>query len=332
MTREEFIARNNPRWIEFEGLLHALKHRKAPRPKRMDLSQEPPDLSRFDSLYRMVCAHLALARQRQYGTDLESKLNGMALRAYTHLYGKREGLWRGLRDVLLRKFPEAVSELSVMVLIAALVFVLPLLGLLIGVISDPGFVGSLLDPEAQQSIEKMYDPASEHFARERASDGNLAMFGFYIFNNIGLAFRTYAGGLLAGIGSLVVLLFNGAFIGATMGHLTTLGYGETFFPFVAGHSAFELTAIVLAGAAGLDLGWSLLSPGSVSRADALRRAGRRSAMVVGGVFALLVLAAFVEAYWSPLRMVPAWVKYCVGLFNWLLVIGWLLRGRRKNGS
>ena len=85
----------------------------------------------------------------------------------------------------------------------------------------------------------------------RNADSDWAMFGFYIRHNIGIAFQCFAGGLFFGIGSLFALAFNGAAIGSTAGYLTWRGFGANFYPFVITHGAFELTGIVLAGAAGL---------------------------------------------------------------------------------
>ncbi|MGC3468390.1 stage II sporulation protein M, partial [Pseudomonas aeruginosa] len=77
-----------------------------------------------------------------------------------------------------------------------------------------------------------------------------------------------------------------------------IGYVQTFWPFVIGHGAFQLTAITFAGAAGLKLGWALLAPRRLTRGEALRLAARRSVQLIAGVNVLLLLAAFTEAYWS----------------------------------
>ena len=90
------------------------------------------------------------------------------------------------------------------------------------------------------------------------------MFGHYILNNISIALRTFASGLLAGLGTLLVLLFNGVIIGSVAGHLQHIGHGDPFWRFVAGHGAFELTAIVIAGGAGLQLGMKLLAPAAAA--------------------------------------------------------------------
>ena len=104
--------------------------------------------------------------------------------------------------------------------------------------------------------------------------------------------------VFAGVGSLFYLAYNGVLIGAIAGYLTERGYGSTFYSFVVTHAAFELTAIVLSGAAGLRIGHSLLAPGRSSRMQSLVAAARDSIVIVYGVAVMLLIAAAVEAFWS----------------------------------
>ena len=155
------------------------------------------------------------------------------------------------------------------------------------------------------------------------------MFGFYIKNNVGISFQSFAGGIFFGIGSLMVMLYNGIYIGGITGYLTQIGYGQTFFPFVAGHGSFELTAIAFSGAAGLKIGYALLAPGTISRKIALRTAGREAAWIIYGSTVMLLIAAFIEAFWSSKAEVSAAVKYSVGLALWVFVISFcVFAGRR----
>jgi uncharacterized membrane protein SpoIIM required for sporulation len=160
----------------------------------------------------------------------------------------------------------------------------------------------------------------------------VAMFGFYIQHNVGIAFRTFAGGVLFGVGSIAVLLYNALFMGTIFAHLGGRGLGDALFGFVIGHSALELTAIVLAAVAGLELGLATTAPGSLPRGLALRRAARRVAPMLYGFAVMLVLAAFVEAFWSSTPWLPSAVRYGVGCLLWLSVYGWLLLGGRRRAA
>ena len=140
--------------------------------------------------------------------------------------------------------------------------------------------------------------------------------------------------LVAGIalrpcsGALFVLVVNGIGIGTVFGHLQQIGYGDPLWRFVCGHAPFELTAIVLAGGAGLRLGLSLVAPGRHRRIDALAIAGAKGARLCLGVAFMLLVAAFIEAFWSSTQSIPAAVKYSVSGVLWTLVAVWLGLGGR----
>jgi uncharacterized membrane protein SpoIIM required for sporulation len=193
---------------------------------------------------------------------------------------------------------------------------------------DDEAIYSVLDSSDVRHMERIYDPDARKLGREREADTDIFMFGFYIKNNISVAFRCFASGLLLGIGTLFVLFFNGMFMGSIAGHLTRLDYVDTFYPFVVGHGSFELTAIVFSGAAGLRLGFAILNPGQSSRLDALRQAGRDVVPMLYGIVLMLIIAAFIEAFWSSSASLPIAVKYSVGALLWLLVLLYSFSGRR----
>jgi uncharacterized membrane protein SpoIIM required for sporulation len=176
----------------------------------------------------------------------------------------------------------------------------------------------------------MYDPESERHLRPVDSESRFEMFGFYIANNVGIGFRVFAGGVFFGIGSVAILLHNGVFLGAAAGHVVNKGFASTFFPFVSGHSALELGAVVLLAVAGLRLGWSLVAAGGLSRGDSLRRAARECIALVPGGGAMLVLAAVVEAFWSPLPLPPP-IKYWAGAAAALALGAYLAWSGRGHG-
>ena len=215
-------------------------------------------------------------------------------------------------------------------LIASLLFFGSLVGIALLVYCFPDLIYSIVSPQQVAEMQGMYDPDASRLGRaaERASSEDWMMFGYYVMHNIGIAFQTFAAGLLFGLGSVFFLIFNGLIIGAISGHLTEIGYGQTFWSFVIGHGAFELTAIALAGAAGLQLGWALIAPGQLARSESLRLAALKSVRMLCGVMVFLLIAAFIEAYWSSTTQIAPWIKYLVGTLLWLLVAAYLtLAGR-----
>jgi uncharacterized membrane protein SpoIIM required for sporulation len=259
---------------------------------------------------------------------LIERLNNRALGLYRELYRYRADTRLNLYAFFRRDFPLAIYRHRFYILIALLVMILP--GLVAGTWSyfDEEAIYSVLDSSQVRHMERIYDPESRKIGREREADTDLFMFGFYIKNNISVAFRCFAGGLLLGIGTLLVLFFNGMFMGSIAGHLTRLDFVDTFYPFVIGHGSFELTAIVFSGAAGLRLGYAIVNPGQSSRLDSLRYAGREVVPMLYGIVLMLIIAAFLEAFWSSSSSLPIALKYWVGAILWGLVLWYSCSGRR----
>ena len=260
-------------------------------------------------LYRAACEQLALARSRAYPVHLTSRLESLTQRAHQLIYRRTDYGAARFAQLFLLDFPQAVRAHWRYVLVAGLVFGLPLVLLGIATYLDPGFILTMHDAQTVQGYEEMYGPGAEAIGRERSADTDWMMFGFYIMNNISIAFKCFAGGIVLGLGSLFALAYNGVSAGSLAGYLTARGHAETFYSFVVTHGAFELTAIVLSGAAGLRLGHALLAPGRRTRRAALELAARESAVLIYGVFAMLLIAAGLEAFWSSARWVVPAVKF-----------------------
>lgn len=324
VKQQEFENQHEMQWQALERLLQSLKQRKA-KP-----GDAPVDLAAFPQKYRQVCHHLALARERRYAPYLVDRLERLVLDGHQHLYRARNVSFSGALHFVGVTFPALIrAELRLVLLSFALLYV-PAAAMGLAVHFAPEMVYTLMDAAQASEMESMYDPAAAHIGRERASDTDFLMFGHYIKNNIGISFQTFAGGLVYGVGSIFYLVYNGLFLGGIAGHLTRLGYGTTFYPFVVGHGAFELTAIALSGAAGLKMGLALLLPGRQTRLGALRDAAQVSMRIMYGVAGMLLIAAFIEAFWSSSQAVTPVVKYTVGGLLWLGVASyfvWVGRAR-----
>ena len=326
MRQERFIALHAREWDEFEAWLDARagKVRDVRRAGIQDVRWRGMRDDAVPGAYRRLCHQLSLARRRGYSPQVVDRLQGLMQRGHAMLYRPAPVRWRAALSFLLAGFPRLVRSEWRCMLAAALVFALPMVGMFLALQWQPELVHSVYQPDQIAEYERMYQPGDARLGRDSGTD--LAMFGYYVYNNISIGFRTFAAGLLAGIGSALVLLLNGAMIGAVAGHLQQIGYGDPFWRFVCGHGAFELTAIVIAGGAGLQLGLRLIAPGNRRRRDALVEGGRRGGLLCLGVFVMLLVAAFIEAFWSSIGWIPAWGKYTVAAVLWAGVLLWLWRG------
>jgi uncharacterized membrane protein SpoIIM required for sporulation len=319
VSRERFEDRYGEEWQRLARLLDRLEAARRPGQAALPATDLP-------KLYRRLCHHLALVRERRYGVDLEQRLNRLALRGHRQLYRSEALSWRRVVEFLAGGFPAHVRAEGRLVLVAALLFLLPAAATGIAVTVAPEVVYSVIHPDMVQGFEEMYRPDGEVV---RESDSDVMMFGFYVYHNVGIAFRTFAGGVLFGVGSVFFLVYNGLFFGAVAAYVEQAGLGATFWPFVVGHAAFELPAIVLAGAAGLRVGLALISPGRRSRGRALLAASRQALPLVYGIAFLLLLAAFVEAFWSSTDTLPPGVRYGVGGGLWLAFFAYIGLGGRR---
>jgi uncharacterized membrane protein SpoIIM required for sporulation len=316
MNQEEFVAQHAERWQAFENMLK--------------VGTPASDLSELPRRYREICHHLALARDRHYSSALMERLESLALAGHQALYGAHEGQG-GIRAFLFGGFPALVRKQWRYVLVSAALLYLPLAACLVSIQYFPDFAHVIVRSEQLAEIQQMYSPAAKRLGAQRGAQTDVAMFGFYIYNNVRIDFQCFAGGLLFGVGAIFFLLFNGIFIGTVAGHLTHVGYVETFWSFVAGHSAFELTGAVLSGAAGLMLGMALIAPGRLGRFASVKSRLPDIMGLVYGAALLTFLAAFIEAFWSSSRVPPATVKYIMGGVMWSLTLAyfaWLGRGAR----
>lgn len=326
MKQDAFVERHLAEWEAFEHWLDT----RGGNARRARGTYDAYTLSdsEIPARYRRITQQLALASRRGYSTQVTARLRSLMQRGHAVLYRTPAPRWRRVLAFFLGGFPRLAREEWRYMVAAAVLLYVPAVLVYAAIQFDPDLSSALFPPEMLAQFEQMYDPADAARKLGRDSGTDVAMFGFYIWNNVSIAFKTFASGSLAAIGSIIVLIQNGLLMGGVAGHLQAVGRGDPFWRFVCGHASFELTAIVIAGGAGMQIGLRLLMPGQRRRIDALVEAGKRGALLSAGVFAMLVIAAFLEAFWSSIGWMPAAVKYSVAAVLWSLVALWLLRGGR----
>jgi len=326
MRQHAFERANEATWGRIRTLLDALEAKRRP-------GADVP-VQQLPRLLRTVSGHYALARSRGYSPGLIRELHQLVRRGYRQLYRVRPAWPRQLLDFAVAGFPRALRRHAGLFWLASALFFGPMLAMGLACANDDALIYSLLSADQVSQYESMYDPTNARLGRaaDRQDTDDLMMFGFYVRNNVGIAFRVFAWGLVLGAGSLFVLATNGLFTGGVAGHLTQLGYGTPFWSFVSGHSALELTAIAIAGAAGLLLAKALLAPGRRSRLAALRANAAEALPLIAGAMGMLVLAAVVEAFWSSNAAIAPQVKYLAGAAGWMLVAAYLGLAGRGGGD
>jgi uncharacterized membrane protein SpoIIM required for sporulation len=220
-----------------------------------------------------------------------------------------------------RRYWRIIAERPVPVIVAWLLLLLPALLGALWAAHDPAAASGVLPAKFQGPL--------------RTSAGDLgqpvtlqASLAAQIFtNNIQVTFLAFATGIAAGLGTALVLVYNGLTTGVIAALAWKGGSGSAFGQLVVAHGVLELSAIVVAAAAGMRMGWALIDPGRRRRRDALGDEAGRAVQVVLGTIPWLVLAGLVEGFITPAGFglrVNTLIGLSLGVVFWSLV---LIRGR-----
>lgn len=296
-----FEQENDNRWQETRQLVD-----------NAELKKWSSELERLPLLYRQLCADLSLAQHRMYGERLCGRLNQLVIRARNVLSTSATGKTAAVRENLWVTFPRAVRREWRLLLLNMLLFWMPFLAFIAAAYHDERWIFAVLDEDSMRGLDGMYgrDSPGDFLRGEWGSD--FGMFAFYVQHNISIGLRTIAGGVLATLGAVISTATQGVLLGASFGYVHYAGNTERFYHFVAGHSSLELMGLILCGVAGTRLGMAVIHPGFLSRADALKETASKALPLIYGGPILVLLAAFVEGFWSA-SAVPGNVKLAVGM-------------------
>jgi uncharacterized membrane protein SpoIIM required for sporulation len=302
-------AEASPDWSRLDSLVKRLSG--------SGRTREPAELREFWRLYRAATSRLATLQAGSVRSEEEWYLNRLVAAAHGVLYRKtsRRGGRRFLR-FLSRGWPALVRANAGLVGLAVGFF---LAGGAVGAwyaATDPGFVGLVAGPDLVASVER----------GEMWTDDIVTMkpvFGAFIFsNNLLVGILAFAFGVTAGAGTAWILFSNGVSFGAITWAVAAQGMGKPFWGFVLAHGALEFPAIFFAGAAGLAIARGQLFPGALPRGKAVAQGGRTAIRLLAGAGVLFLVAAAIEAWFSPEPFAFRWkvlaaVILSAGLAAWL---------------
>lgn len=325
MSVRRLIAERTPDWTALAEDVAWLRGRVG---RRIDAERA----AAFARRYRAACSDLALATALRFPPATREHLQQLVADAHTQLYRIESfSLLGWLRSLLVDVPRRVVADPCFWIALA--LFWSVFLGAIGAAMTRPGFAAQVAGERQLEKMEEMYsgDPADEN-----NSAGRSIMAGFYVFNNAGIGLRCFAGGILCGLGSLVVLAFNALFLGTVFGHMFVSPQADNFTTFVTAHAPFELTAVVLSAAAGLRLGWSILDTRGRGRMAALQHSAAQALEVAGLATVLFILAAFIEGFVSPSPL-PYEAKAAVAVLTAVLLVAYfaipsLLDTRRRDAE
>lgn len=301
---QKFVVTRRGNWERLDALLNRINRRRV-----TDLTDE--ELQELGALYRGAAADLARAQTRFGETpaarNLIRSLTALVLRAHAQVYATARPHAGNFTGFLRYGFPAACRRQWRILALAGVLLTLPAVLAYFTVLAEPARVGWFVPDAFVQGLREKArhpktGPADWDILLQSPQFASAIM-----INNILVSMRAVAMGLTFGVGTLVVLVYNGLMLGALAGMATSEHVALQFWSLIVPHGVLELPAIAIAGGAGLLLAQALFAPGDLPRRDALRLQGLEAARLMAGVAFLLVIAGTIEGFLTPAPL-PPWFK------------------------
>ncbi len=313
-----FIDERKDNWRRLEDLLGLLQGTSLKGLSRIEVRE-------FGELYRRAATDLAIARAETRDPKLINYLNSLVIRAHGKIY-RAEGEGAGIiRKFFLKDFPRTFRDNRNYMALAGGTFIL---------FAVFGFVATSIDTDFTRFVY-LSGVVDNIQSGERwwlsLNDSNQIGASFIMSNNIIVSIRAFAMGALLGVGAFYDIAFFGAHVGSVFGACYKLNppFGYDLATFVIGHGVIEISVVCFCGGAGMMIGYAIVNPGDLTRAQALKKKGMEAAKIVVGCACLLVIAGLIEGFISPSPL-PAAFKFGTGILSGLVMFSYLfLVGRTE---
>lgn len=310
MTQASFVERRSPSWERLEALVERAGRRGV---RRLDAGE----VAELGRLYRATTSDLAYARGREFERSLTEYLNRLTARAHAYVYGgsAQSGTARIGRFFshtfpceFRRSFLYFAICTGITIAFAVVAYAL--------IRAHPGDAYALLPKSLiPDDIRKNLHDSNFGFDRHFAP----TMSALIVTNNIKVAIVAFAGSITLGALTLYIIAYNGLMVGGLSALFTNAGFGYDFWATIAPHGVIELTAIQIAGGAGLLIAAGVLYPGRMRRRDAIVANARRAGTLIIGVATMLIVAGTIEGFISPQRWPPE-VRVSIGTLTGIALV------------
>ena len=302
----QFIKQHRKDWKQLEQYVNYLHKNKS--------KVTGEDISRFHHLYQKITQHLSYSQTYYPDEEVTAFLNGLVSKSHNLLYRNQVSSFQQVRYFFSTKFVGLLLEQWRYIVVAMFLFLFGGLAAFLSVIDDPLHFYSIM-PEGMAGGVNPEQLGEGH----DAIDSSL-MSAEIMKNNIQVAILAFASGITFGLLTIFVLVYNGLIVGALAAVYWQAGMSYEFWAYIVPHGMIELTAIFIAGGAGLLMGYKLFVPGSYSRGYQLKENAKRSVQLFLGTIPLFIIAGIIEGFITPSTL-SLEVKYAVALIT---IIGLLL--------
>lgn len=319
MRENRFVSDRRARWDGLEALLTRVERRGVEH-------LTPAEIDDLAFGYRATTTDLAMARARGYDPSIVGYLNRLTARAHAFVYlGTSASGWKNVVTFVATTFPREIRRSWLPIVVCALLTISCAAVTYRSVWNDPLNAYAFVPASAVPLVDKSLHDSNFGFDRAYSS----AMAAEIITNNIRVTITAFAGGVTAGYLTIYIIGFNGLYLGTTAALFARKGFGYDFWATVAPHGVIELSAIQIAGGAGLLIAAGIVRPGRLRRLDAFARNARRAGTLMIGVAGMLVVAGLIEGFISPQRFAPE-VRIAIGSLTGVVLTAYItLAGRRS---
>jgi uncharacterized membrane protein SpoIIM required for sporulation len=307
----QWIAKRRPHWDRLAFLLTRSDQNGLASLSRSELQE-------MALLYRQVAADLSVLRRDETARTYSDNVNQLLARAHHIIYSRRKTTWLTLFRFLKDEYP-AIFQRQLKYVAASLMVTIAwgVLGASLTA-ARPEFMRHSVGPAMIATMEqhKMWTDSIVSVAPKETSH--------IMTNNLSVSFLAFAGGILFGVGTFVLLLNNGMMLGVIGAACHQYSMSLALWSFIAPHGSLELPAIIIAGGAGFRIGHAMLFPGGYRWKESVAKGGIEATQLVAGVIPMLVVAGCLEGFFSPSHA-PVWLKFTVGGMLFTLLLTWLFR-------
>ncbi len=316
MKEEAFISKNAVKWERLEQYNKKVG-------SAGNLAKQ--EMLEFAELYNIVGYHLAYSRTHFNKSKTTEYLNRLVAISHNYFYKHEKTESNNILSYFKVKFPCHFRKHSKMFLSSLTIFFLGMIFAFLLNTIDQSYIHYFLPKEIAEGINL----GSSGVSSISEQWDFLTMSAIIMTNNISVCFRAFAFGILAGIGTIYILFFNGIVVGAFASIASTNASNAlVFWSLILPHGFLELTAIFLSGAAGLIIGKSILIPNELSRKHSLIKGAKEAALLIPGIVVMLVIAAIIEGFFTPLN-ISVWVKLCFSFVTLFGIIAYFIFTGRK---
>ena len=303
MTESQFIEQNKEKWKELEFLL--------------ELPQK--DADKLQDLFVKVSSDLSYARTFYPKRSVRLYLNNLTQKVFDSMGKKKSGFsLKNITNFFSSILPEEAFRQRRSLLISFLIFTVSMTVGALSTANNPEFAKIILGESyvrmTEENINKE-DPMAVY-----KDEDAVGMFAGITVNNIRVAFVAFVLGILGGIGTVYILVYNGIMVGVFQYYFYSKGLFLTSFLTIWIHGTIEILAIIIAGAAGLVLGKGLLFPGTFKRSTSMQISAKRSLRILLGTIPLFIIAGLLESFVTRLTDLPTFVKVLIIAISLLFVL------------